>query len=149
MPGDLSGEDGLKTNATLLGMSPVLMQSYLEVAEMALDEAIPDGPEKVFKEKISRLSVTTIRGQRKKKGKTNVKGNKVKPSVIAPSPGFKLTNFAHDLPRKVTFNERPFAGRFAIRIAVKATAASDGRLPELTAQVGHRASGDYLSLIHI
>jgi len=143
VPGDLSGEDGLKTNATLLGMSPVLMQSYLEVAEMALDEAIPDGPEKVFKAKISRLSVTTIRGQRKKKGKSNVKGNKVKPSVIAPSPGFKLTNFAHDLPRKVTFNERSFAGRFAIRIAVKATASSDGRLPELTAQVGHRASGDY------
>ena len=143
VPGDFSGEDGLKTNATLLGMSPVLMQSYLEVAEMALDEAIPDGPKKVFKEKVTRLSVTTIRGQRKKKGKGNVKSNKVKPSVMAPSPGFKLTSFAHDLPRKVTFNERPFAGRFAIRIAVKATASSDGRLPELTAQVGHRASGDY------
>lgn len=144
IPGDLSGEDGMQTNATLLGMSPVLMQSYLEVSEMALDEAIPDGPEKGFNETISKLSVTTVRGQRRKgKGKGNDKGNPVRPSVIAPSPGFQRTNFAHDLPRKVTFNERPFVGRFALRIKVKGTAASDGRLPELTAQVGHRASGDY------
>ena len=147
IPIDLSGQDGLKTNATLLGMSVVQMQAYLDVAEQALQEAIPDGPaEQVFNETINEFAVTTIRGQRKKgqrkKGK-NAKDNIVNPSIIVPSPGFTQTNFAYDLPRKVTFNERPFAGRFAIRIKVKASAASDGRLPELTAQVGHRASGDY------
>lgn len=144
VPGDLSGEDGLKTNATLLGMSPVLMESYLKVAEMALEEVIPDGPEKVFHETIEKLAVTTIRGQRKRKrGKNDPKGDKVNPAVIAPTPGFKQTAFAHDLSRKVTFNKRPFAGRFAIRVKVRGTAASDGRLPELTIHVGHRASGDY------
>ena len=148
IPIDLSGGDGLKTNATLLGTSVVQMQAYLDVAEQALQEAIPDRPaERVFKETINKLAVTTIRGQRKKgprnkKGK-NAQGNQVNPSIIAPSPGFRQSNFTYDLPRKVTFNDRPFAGRFALRILVKATAASDGRLPELTAQVGHRASGDY------
>ena len=148
VPTDLSGDDGLMTNATLLGMSPVLMESYLEVAEMALNEAIPDGPQEVIKEKQTQLNVTTIRGQRKRGQRKKpvdeaVKANKANPSIIAPTFGFQQTKFVHDQPRKVTFAERPFAGRFAIRIEAKATAASDDRLAELTVHVGHRASGDY------
>ena len=49
----------------------------------------------------------------------------------------------HDLPRKVTFDERPFAGRFRITVRANAKPATDGRLPELMIQIGHRASGDY------
>jgi hypothetical protein len=138
IPGDLTGEDGLKTNASRLGMSLVQMQSYLTVAERALAEAIPDGPETVFKEKTKKISVTTVRGQRRNRSK---KGRKSR--YIAPSPGLTKTNFLHDLPRKVTFTKRPFAGRFRLRVRVIGKAASDGRLPELMAQVGHRASGDY------
>ena len=41
IPDDLSGEDGLQTNASRLGMSMIQMQSYLDVAEQALREAIP------------------------------------------------------------------------------------------------------------
>ena len=143
IPGDLSGEDGLMTNASLLGMSPVLMQSYLEVAEAALEEAIPDGPEKVFKEKSTAITVTKVRGQRAPKLKQPKNKKSPKPRFIAPSPGMKRSSFVHDLPRKVTFNERPFAGRFRISVEVVAQASSDGRLPELMIQVGHRASGDY------
>lgn len=141
IPGDLSGEDGLMTNASLLGMSPVLMQSYLAVAEAALEEAIPDGPEEVFKKKSTAISVTKVRGQRAPKLKQLDKSPK--PRFIAPSPGLKKSSFVHDLPRKVTFDERPFAGRFRISVEVVAKASSDGRLPELMIQVGHRASGDY------
>jgi hypothetical protein len=138
VPGDLTGEDGLKTNASRLGMSLVQMQSYLDVAERALAEAIPDGPETVFKEETKKISVTTVRGQRR------IKSNKGKKSrYIAPSPGLTKSSFFHDLPRKVTFTKRPFAGRFRLRVRVIGKAASDGRLPELMAQVGHRASGDY------
>ena len=146
MPTDFSGENGLQTSGRLLGMSPVLMESYLEVAQMALAEAVPDGPEEIIREKQTKLQVTTIRGQRRlkrKKGENKTAGNRPRPSIIAPTFGFRQTYFVHDQPRKVTFLKRPFAGRFAIRIEVKATAASDGRLPELTAHVGHRASGDY------
>lgn len=144
IPGDLSGEDGLMTNASLLGMSPVLMQSYLAVAEAALEEAIPDGPEKVFEETSTAISVTNVRGQRRPKRKKGDKSKKQpKPRYIAPTPGLTKTAFVHDLPRKVTFNERPFAGRFRIKVEVVAKASSDGRLPELMIQVGHRASGDY------
>ena len=139
IPGDLAGEDGLKTNATLLGMSMVQMESYLNVAQEALQEAIPDGPEKVFKSETKAISVTKVRGQKSPKAKK--KGTK--PRFIAPSPGFTKSSFVHDLPRKVTFNERPFAGRFRISVRLQAQASSDGRLPELTLQVGHRASGDY------
>jgi mono/diheme cytochrome c family protein len=144
IPGDLSGEDGLMTNASLLGMSPVLMQGYLTVAEAALEEAIPDGPEKVFKESSTAISVTNVRGQRRPKRKKGDKSKKQpKPRFIAPTPGLTKTSFVHDLPRKVTFDERPFAGRFRIKVEVVAKASSDGRLPELMIQVGHRASGDY------
>lgn len=91
IPGDLSGEDGLMTNASLLGMSPVQMQSYLTVAEAALEEAIPDGPEKVFKETSTAISVTTVRGQRRPKRKKGDKSKQQpKPRFIAPTPG--LTN---------------------------------------------------------
>ena len=141
VPGDLSGEDGLMTNASLLGMSPVQMESYLTIAEAALEEAIPDGPEKVFKKVSTAISVTKVRGQRAPKLKQLEKSPK--PRFIAPSPGMKKSSFVHDLPRKVTFDERPFAGRFRIKVEVVAKAASDGRLPELMIQVGHRASGDY------
>jgi len=148
IPGDLSGEDGLMTNASLLGMSPVQMEGYLTVAEAALEEAIPDGPEKVFKQVSTAISVTKVRGQRtpkaKKKDKSK-KADKKQPKLrfIAPSPGMKKSSFVHDLPRKVTFEERPFAGRFRLKVEVVAKASSDGRLPELMIQVGHRASGDY------
>jgi cytochrome c553 len=138
IPGDLAGEDGLKTNANLLGMSMVQMQSYLDVAELALNEAIPNGPEKIIKSKSKSISVTRVRGQRSPKVK---KGTKSK--FIAPSPGFTKSAFTHDLPRKVTFTKRPFAGRFRIKVELIARASSDGRRPELTIQVGHRASGDY------
>ena len=149
VPGDFSGEDGLMTNAKRLGMSPVLMQGYLEVALMALDEALPNPPEKIFKQTIDRFQPTKIRGQREvglkrpKKGEPKPKAVKTDPRILAPSPGFKLSHFKADLPRKVTFVERPFSGRFAIRLKVKATADSKGRRPELTIQIGHRASGDY------
>jgi hypothetical protein len=149
IPGDFSGQDGLMTNAKHLGMSPVLMQGYMEVALMALDEAIPDGPEKVFKATTTKYQRAKIRGQRqvgmprREKGKPKPKEPPILRHVLAPSPGFKLSRFNYDLPGKVTFDERPFAGRFAIRARVKAFAASDGRLPELTIQIGHRASGDY------
>ena len=148
IPGDLSGEDGLMTNSSLLGMSPVQMESYLTVAEAALEEAIPDGPEKIFKHVSTAISVTKVRGQRVARPKNTGKSKKAvrsqpKPGFIAPSPGMKKSSFVHDLPRKVTFDERPFAGRFRIKVEVVAKAASDGRLPELMIQVGHRASGDY------
>jgi cytochrome c553 len=145
IPGDLSGEDGLMTNAILLGMSAVQIQAYLDVAEDALEEAIPDGPEKVFKEESTAISVTRVRGQRAPKAKKKADKNKKqpKPHFIAPSPGLTRSSFVHDLPRKVTFDERPFAGRFRIKVRVIAQASSDGRLPELMIQVGHRASGDY------
>ena len=150
IPGDLSGDDGLMTNASLLGMSPVQMESYLTVAEAALEEAIPDGPEKVLKHVSTAISVTKVRGQRVQKPKKADKSKTAdkskqtsKPRFIAPSPGMKKSSFVHDLPRKVTFDERPFAGRFRIKVEVVPTAASDGRLPELMIQVGHRASGDY------
>ena len=148
IPGDLSGEDGLMTNSSLLGMSPVQMESYLTVAEAALEEAIPHGPEKVFKQVSTAISVTTVRGQRAAKRKNTGKSKKAvrsqpKPRFIAPSPGMKKSSFVHDRPRKVTFDERPFAGRFRIKVEVVAKAASDGRLPELMIQIGHRASGDY------
>ncbi len=151
IPGDLSGEDGLMTNAKHLGMSPVLMNSYLEVALLAANEALPDAPEKIYQQTITRFQPTKIRGQRevgvqkRKKGEPKPKTQPVRtnPNILAPTPGFKLSHFKADLPRKVTFIERPFAGRFAIRLKVKATADSQGRWPELTIHVGHRASGDY------
>ena len=155
IPGDFSGEDGLMTNAKHLGMSPVLMQGYMEVALMAMDEALPDSPEKIYKETISKFQPAKIRGQREvgapkkqkreksEKPPPKPKLPKTDPSILAPTPGFKLSHFKPDLPRKTTFNERPFSGRFAIRVKAKGTASSDGRLPELTIHVGHRASGDY------
>ena len=155
IPGDLSGEDGLMTNAKHLGMSPVLMQGYMEVALMAMDEALPDPPEKIYKETVNKFQPAKIRGQRevgahrkqkRKKGEKpppKPKLPRADPRIIAPTPGFKLSHFKPDLPRKTTFNERPFSGRFAIRVKVKGTASSDGRIPELTIHVGHRASGDY------
>ena len=149
IPGDLSGEDGLMTNAKHLGMSPVLMQGYMEVALMALGEALPDEPDKFHKQTLTNFQPSKIRGQRevgapkRKKGEPRPKPVRTDPRIIAPSPGFKLSHFKADLPRKATFVERPFSGRFAIRLKVKATAASDGRFPEMTIQVGHRASGDY------
>jgi len=149
IPGDFSGQDGLMTNAKHLGMSPILMQGYMNVALMALDEAIPDGPAKVFKETTTKYQRGKIRGQRqigqmrRQKGKPKPKEPRIQQQVLAPSPGFTLSHFNYDLPAKATFNERPFAGRFAIRARVKAFASSDGRLPELTIQIGHRASGDY------
>ena len=54
IPGDLSGEDGLMTNAKHLGMSPVLMNGYMEVALMALQEALPTHHQ-VFTGKVSRI----------------------------------------------------------------------------------------------
>lgn len=149
IPGDLSGEDGLMTNAKHLGMSPVLMNGYMEVALMALQEALPDSPSSFYKQVITNFQPSKIRGQReieiprRKKGEPKPKPVKTDPKIIAPTPGFKLSHLKADLPRKVTFTERPFAGRFAIRLKVKATASSDGRIPELTIHVGHRASGDY------
>lgn len=150
IPGDLSGEDGLMTNASLLGISPVQMESYLTVAEAAVREAIPDGQEKVFKKVSTAISVTKVRGQRTPKAKKTDKSKTInnskqqpRPKFIAPSPGMKKSSFVHDLPRKVTFEERPFAGRFRIKVEVMAKDSSDGRLPELMIQVGHRASGDY------
>lgn len=144
IPGDLFGEDGLKTNASLLGMSMVQMQSYLDVAERALEEAIPEGPEKIIREESTAISVTKVRGQRAPKVKKGGKGKPgAKPRFIAPTPGLTKSSFVHDLPRKVTFTERPFAGRFRIKVRVVAQSSSDGRLPELMIQVGHRASGDY------
>jgi len=138
IPGDLTGEDGLQTNAGLLGMSLVQMQSYLNVAEQALQEAIPDAPRKVQQFETRSISVARVRGQRSPKAP---KGTKTR--HIAPSPGFQKSAFVHDLPRKVTFDKRPFTGRFRISVRLVASASSDGRLPELTVQVGHRSSGDY------
>jgi len=138
IPTDLTGEDGLQTNASRLGMSQIQLGSYLDVVQLALEEAIPEGPEKVFKGEVKSFRPTSVRKQPKHK---RVKGEKVQ--FIAPSPGLTKSNFIHDLPRKATFDERPFAGRFRIRIRCIATASSDGRLPELMIQVGHRASGDY------
>jgi cytochrome c553 len=153
IPGDFSGEDGLMTNARHLGMSPVLMQGYMEVSLMAMDEALPDPPEKIYKETVSNFQPAKIRGQRElgapKKQKKGEKPSpkpqlpKTDPRILAPTPGFQLSHFKPDLPRKTTFNERPFSGRFAIRVKAKGTASSDGRIPELTIHVGHRASGDY------
>ena len=148
LPPDLSGDDGLKTNGSLLGMSPVLMEAYLKVADMALLEAIPDAVQPVLREKLTSLQVTTIRGQKKRNNKSQPKipladGVKPKPSIIAPTFGLKQTAFDHDLPRKVTFEKRPFSGRFAITIELKAEPSTNGRTPELTVLVGHRASGDY------
>ena len=148
LPPDLSGDDGLKTNGSLLGMSPVLMEAYLKVADMALLEAIPDAVQPVLREKLTSLQVTTIRGQKKRNNKSQPKipladGVKPKPSIIAPTFGLKQTAFDHDLPRKVTFEKRPFSGRFAITIELKAEPSTNGRIPELTVLVGHRASGDY------
>ena len=138
-----------KTNAKHLGMSPVLMNGYMEVALMALQEALPDSPSSFYRQVITNFQPSKIRGQReigiprRKKGDPKPKPIKTDPKIIAPTPGFKLSHLKADLPRKVTFTERPFAGRFAIRLKVKATASSDGRIPELTIHVGHRASGDY------
>ncbi|MBM79589.1 MAG: hypothetical protein CMJ78_03220 [Planctomycetaceae bacterium] len=137
VPTDLTGEDGLQTNARRLGMSQIQLASYLEVVQLALDEAIPDGPEKVHKGEVKSPRPANVRKQPRHKG---FKG---KARFIAPSPGLTKSNFIHDLPRKATFDERPFAGRFRIRVRCIATASSDGRLPELMVQVGHRASGDY------
>ncbi|MFP6761969.1 MAG: DUF1592 domain-containing protein, partial [Planctomycetaceae bacterium] len=139
IPGDLTGEDGLQTNAGLLGMSMVQIQSYLNVAEQALQEAIPDAPRKTQHFETRSISVARIRGQRSPKASGGTKSRH-----IAPSPGFKKSSFVHDLPRKVTFDKRPFTGRFRIRVRLIASASSDGRLPELTVQVGHRSSGDYV-----
>ncbi|MFL2867145.1 MAG: DUF1587 domain-containing protein, partial [Pirellulaceae bacterium] len=143
LPPDLSGDDGLKTNGSLLGMSPVLMEAYLKVADMALLEAIPDAVQPVLREKLTSLQVTTIRGQKKRNNKSQPKipladGVKPKPSIIAPTFGLKQTAFDHDLPRKVTFEKRPFSGRFAITIELKAEPSTNGRIPELTVLVGHR-----------
>ena len=137
IPTDLTGEDGLQTNASRLGMSQIQLASYLEVVQLALDEAIPEGPEKVHKGMVKSPRPANVRKQPRHKG---FKG---KVRYIAPSPGLTKSNFIHDLPRKATFDERPFAGRFRIRIRCIAKASSDGRLPELMVQVGHRASGDY------
>ena len=125
-------------------MSPVLMNGYMEVALMALDEALPETPEKIYKETITKFQPAKIRGQRelgppkRKKGepKPKVQNERTDPRIIAPTPGFKLSHFKADLPRKVTFVKRPFSGRFAIRLKVKAIPQADNRN-------GHRASGDY------
>jgi len=147
LPDDLTGPNGLKPNGSLLGISPVLMESYLKVANMALEEAIPDEERPTNREKQTDLQITTIRGQRKKtklsKEQLAVPGVKAKPNLIAPTYDFKKTAFDHDLPRKVTFVKRPFSGRFTIRIELQAIASTTGRLPELTVMIGHRASGDY------
>jgi len=147
LPEDLTGPNGLKTNGSLLGISPVLMESYLKVANMALEEAIPDEERPTNREKQTDLQITTIRGQRKRtklsKEQLDVAGVKAKPNLIAPTYNFKKTAFDHDLPRKVTFAKRPFSGRFTIRIELQAIASTTGRLPELTVMIGHRASGDY------
>jgi mono/diheme cytochrome c family protein len=140
LPGDLSGEDGLKTNAVFLGMSMVQMQSYLDVAEQALAEAIPNGTAKIYQKKITKFAVDRVKGTRSKGKSTKV----TNPAIIAPAPHFKESWIADDLPRKVTFDERPFAGRFRLKVTVIATASSDGRLPELTLRIGHRSSGDYI-----
>ena len=137
IPEDRTGEDGLKTNAQLLGMSMVQMQSYLDAAEAALEEAIPDGPEKILKATSSKLSLSPPRRVKVPKGAKQSR-------FIAPAPGFNKSASVHDVSRKVTFNERPFAGRFRIRVNYKATASSDGRKPEIALQIGHRSSGDYI-----
>ena len=64
IPGDLSGEDGLMTNAKHLGMSPVLMNGYMEVALMALQEALPDSPSSFYRQVITNFQPSKIRGQR-------------------------------------------------------------------------------------
>ncbi len=147
LPDDLAGPNGLKTNGSLLGVSPVLMESYLKVANMALEEAIPDVERPTNREKQTDLQITTIRGQRKRtnlsKEQLDVAGVKAKSNLIAPTYDYKTTAFDHDLPRKVTFVKRPFSGRFTIRIELRAIASTTGRLPELTVMIGHRASGDY------
>ena len=147
LPDDLTGPNGLKTNGLLLGISPILMESYLTVANMALLEAIPDQERQTRTEKQSDLQITTIRGQRKRiklsPEQLAVPGVKARPNLIAPTSDFKRTAFDHDLPRKVTFVKRPFSGRFTIRLATRAIPSTTGRLPELTVMVGHRASGDY------
>ena len=63
---------------------------------------------------------------------------------LLPAPGLNIAGSIHEIPRKATFVERPFNGRFRIKVTANVKAASDGRLPELTVQVGHRASGDYI-----
>ena len=139
-PSDLFGEDGLKTNAKFLGMSMVQMESYLEVAEAALEEAIPDNTEKLITGKINKIGFYTRRIR-----KTYKSGKKDKPSkYLTPAPGLFSSDSIHDMPRMVTFNERPFSGRFRIKVTAKAIPSSDGRSPELTVQIGHRASGDYV-----
>lgn len=147
LPDDLTGPNGLKTNGSLLGISPILMESYLTVANMALLEAIPDQQRPTRTEKQSDLQITTIRGQRKRvklsPEQLTIPGVKARPNLIAPTSDFKKTAFDHDLPRKVTFVKRPFSGRFTIRLSLRAIPSTTGRLPELTVFVGHRASGDY------
>ena len=115
IPGDFSGEDGLMTNAKHLGMSPVLMQGYMEVALMAMDEALSDPPEKIYKETVSKFQPAKIRGQKEvgapkkqqreksEKPPPKPKLPKTDPSILAPTPGFKLSHFKADLPRKTTF----------------------------------------------
>lgn len=139
-PSDLFGEDGLKTNARFLGMSMVQMESYLEVAEAALEEAIPDTTEKLITGKIDKVKLYTSRIKKSYKSDKKAKASK----YLTPAPSLFSSSTIHDMPRMVTFNERPFNGRFKIKITAKATASSDGRDPELTIQIGHRASGDYV-----
>ena len=139
-PSDLFGEDGLKTNAKFLGMSMVQMESYLEVAEAALAEAIPDETEKLITGKINKIGFYNRRIK-----KTYKSDKKAKPSkFLTPAPSLFSSASIHDMPRMVTFNERPFSGRFRIKVTAKAIPSSDGRVPELTVQIGHRASGDYV-----
>lgn len=139
-PSDLFGEDGLKTNAKFLGMSMVQMESYLEVAEAALEEAIPDNPEKLMKSETSKITVYTRKIKKNYNSPKNLKASK----YLTPAPGLFSSSSVHDLPRMVTFNERPFSGLFKITVKARAIASSDGRHPELTVQIGHRASGDYV-----
>ena len=139
-PGDLFGEDGLMTNAKFLGMSMVQMESYLDVAEAALLEAIPNGPEKVITAKIDKVSTYSRRIKKSYNAPKGVKASK----FITPAPSLNSSATIHDMPRLVTFNDRPFNGLFKIKVTVKSTASSDGRIPELTVQVGHRSSGDYV-----
>lgn len=126
LPEDRAGADGLRNNASLLGMTAAQFEVVTESAETALRKAMV-APEKP---RIFKYHVEPEKGDHRVKKKT--------------SPGQTVGGGVRLFPGRdyvMSFEDRPLEGRFQIRVRAGALPDAHGVAPVLQVWLGYQATG--------
>lgn len=126
LPDDRAGSDGLRNNASLLGMTPIQFEQISEAAENAVRKALV-APEKP---RVLKYHVEPEKGEFQTRDRSSPGRAAGNGFVIEPGQDYVAR-----------FPDRPREGKFQIRALVGASTDAGGEAPRLQVWLGFRATG--------